>query len=320
MQNYIRAVFIFAVALAQTGCGLSIPQAPEIWDQAADADATQHMEMQIKRAIFCELRDAVHLARQKYYVQNYSAGKAVTTKEDQPVPDSWGAQLTLTFTVDEASKLNPGVSLISPIGAASQMQTFAFGLGGTLSSTATRIDKYETFYTIAEIANVYSKNNVCDKPPEGVLGPKSHSSPFVVLSDLGIREWLPGATAVSAFLRSSRAAANGEGAALGSAGSFASDSMSYDIKFVVVTDGNATPVWKLVRVTTPASPAFFDTSRTRTHDLLVTIGPSATTTTKTAKGVVTHTIGPSQSASNSHLAQEIGNSVAAALRPQLTGP
>jgi len=330
MQYSIRALSIVAIALAQAGCGLSIPQVPEIWDRAEDTDATQHMEMQIKRAIFCELRDAVWLARQKYQVQNYSGRQVVTTKEDQPVPDSWGAQITLTFTVDETSKLNPGISLIKPFKPpAATTESFAWGLGGTLSSDANRIDKYDTFYTIAEIANVYSKNNVCDVPPVALLGKPSSSSPFVVLSDLGIREWLPAATAVSGFLRSSRAAANGEGAPLGTAGSLASDSISYDIKFIIVTDANVTPVWKVVRFTTPSSPAFLDTNRTRTHDLLITIGPGATTTVKDANGKtvkdangipVTRTVGPSASASNSHLAQEIGNAVAAALRTQLTSP
>jgi acyl-CoA synthetase (NDP forming) len=109
----------------------------------------------------------------------------------------------------------------------------------------------------------------------------------------------------------------------------ASDSISYDIKFIIVTDANVTPVWKVVRFTTPSSPAFLDTNRTRTHDLLITIGPGATTTVKDANGKtvkdangipVTRTVGPSASASNSHLAQEIGNAVAAALRTQLTSP
>ena len=49
----------------QAGCSLSIPPDPgRHWDLIADTDATQHMEMRkIKKAIFCRLRDAVHLAR-----------------------------------------------------------------------------------------------------------------------------------------------------------------------------------------------------------------------------------------------------------------
>jgi hypothetical protein len=319
MRNCVRAIAIFAIALAQAQCGLSVPLIPEVWDLVADSEATQHMEKQIKFAIFCELRDAVHLAREQYH-QYYYQGHVVTTKEEQPVPDSWGAQLTLTFTVDQASKLNPGASLIWPLKKPAPSESFTLGAGGTLSADATRVDKYETFYTIGEIANVYSENQICNVPPQAELGPTSHSS-LLVVSDLGIREWLPAAASVSGFLRSSRKDPNGVGPALGSAGSFASDSFSYDVKFVVVTDANVTPSWKLVRVTTPTSPALFDTSRTRTHELLITIGPSATQTAKNAKGLfVTRVVGPSAAASNSHLAQEIGSAVATAIRPVVTGP
>lgn len=337
MRNSLRATVFVALALVQSGCGVSVPDMPEVWDRT-DPEATQHMEMQIKLAILCELREAVHLARNVHY-KIYYDGTNVATKEDQPVPDSWGAQITLSFTVDELSKFSPGISLNTPIhsgvtnfvgetvgatgllasqtfGPLTTPQSYAFGLGGVLSSDANRLDKFETFYTIGDIATVLSENEICHEQPVAQLGPKSTSSPFLVISDLGIKRWLPAAVEVSNFLRSSRQAKNGEGQPLGSAGSFASDSISYDIKFIVVTDINVTPVWKLVRVSTPQSPALFDTSRSRTHELLITIGPGATKTVQTAKGPVTRTVAPSASAFNSHQAQEIGNAVAAALRTQ----
>jgi hypothetical protein len=333
---------LVASALALSGCGTGVPEISEVWDQF-DPEATQHMEMQIKQAIFCELRDAVYLARETYIQKEYQ-GEEVTSKEDQPVPDSWEAQITLTFTVDEASKFNPGVSLITPMhnapvnfvgetigatgvtaahtfGPLALSQSYAFGLGGTLSSEANRVDKFETFYTIGDLINVLSEKNVCNNPNNDILGPKSASSPFLVNSNLGIKRWLPEAASVSAYLRSSRQNPSGEGPPLGSAGSFAADSFSYDIKFIVTTDINATPMWKRVRVAAPIGPTLFDTNRMRTHDLLITVGPGETkeetTKEKTKKGVVTHvvtrTVGPSQSAVNSHQAQEIGNAVAAAL-------
>jgi hypothetical protein len=317
MRGVIRAISVVAIALAESGCGLSIPQIPEVWDLAADTDATQHMEKQIKQAIYCEVRDGAIAARAKYKISNDYQGHDVSTASDQPVPDSWGVQLTLTFTVDESSKLNPGASLIWPYKKPLTSDTFTAGVGGQLSSDATRTDKYDSFYTLSDLTHVYSTSDVCHDPPKGILGPHSHSSPFVILSDLGIKEWLPEASIVSAYLRSSRQKPNGEGPPLG--GSFASDSFSYDVKFVIVSDANATPTWKLVRVATPSSPALIDTSRTRTHELLITIGPGTTTPIKDKHGnVIAHaTIGPSLSASNSHLAQEIGNAVATALRPAI---
>jgi hypothetical protein len=310
---------LLAISITQTGCGLHVPVVPELWDLVGDTEATKHMEVQVKQAIFCELRDAIHIARERYKYERSSGGKVISTKEDQPIPDSWGVQQTLTFTIDELSKVNPGATLIWPYKKPLTSDSFSLGLGGQLSSDATRTDKYSTFYTVADLATTYSERDVCHSPPEAVLGPPSHSSPFTVLSDLGIREWLPQATAVSAYLRSSRQNPNGEGPPLGSAGSFASDSFSYDVKFVILSDANVTPQWKLVRVSTPSSPALFDTSRTRTHELLLTIGPGATVTVKKGKNqFVVMTVAPTQSASSSHLAQEIGNAVATAIRPQLS--
>lgn len=202
-----------------SACGTVVPEIPEVWDRA-DPLATQHMEMQIKRAVYCELRDAIAIARGNPDIRHFE-GKNVTAPEDLPLPDSRGIQATFTFQVDETSKFTPGVSFnsVRPTAIttffhqASVMtpQSFAFGLGGTLSSEATRIDTYDTFYSVGDIAYVYSKKNICDYTNSEIMGPDSHSSPLVVRSELGIKEWLPQAYKVSSFLRSSRSAANGEG-------------------------------------------------------------------------------------------------------------
>jgi len=317
MRKWLLTAAAAAITPALASCGTAIPQIPEIWDLIADTDATAHMEMQIKQSIFCELRKAIHIARKNYQTKYYYHGKLVSTAEDEPVPDDWSAQVTLTFTVEEQSKITPGATLIWPYKPPLTSDSFSLGFGAQVSSDATRIDKYETFYTVAELANNLSNHDNCSIPPTALLGPPSHSSPFVVLDDLGITKWLPAATEVSSYLRSSRSAPNGEGPPLG--GSFASDSFSYDVKFVIVSDGNVTPSWKLVKVSTSTS-TFFDTSRTRTHELLITIGPGTTSTVTNADGKkVKVTTGPSQAASNSHLAQEIGSAVATSLRPVLTG-
>lgn len=69
------------------------------------------------------------------------------------------------------------------------------------------------------------------------------------------------------------------------------DAISYEIKFIIVSSGNVTPMWKLVQVSANTSGTFFSTSRTRTHDLIITIGPNDGRTL------------------NAHLASEIGQAV-----------
>jgi hypothetical protein len=328
MRALVQTASLLLAAIGQTACGMVVPQQPEIWDRA-DPLATQHMEMQIKRAVYCELRDAIAIARQNFNVRYYH-NRVVTTKEDQPLPDSWGAQITFTFTVDETSKITPSVALNRVLpnavttfpGSApvSTPQSFAFGLGGTLSTEAMRVDTFDTFYTIGDIAYVYSQKNICDYPNPDLMGPPSGSSLLLVKSNLGIKEWLPQAFQVADFLRSSRASPTGEGPALGSSSGHSEDSISYHIKYIITTDLNATPTWKLVRVSSNTTGTLFDTSRARTHDLLLTIGPSSVVKTTTAKGTVVRKVTPSQSATNSHLAQQIGNAVADSLRGVTLAP
>ena len=55
--------------------------------------------------------------------------------------------------------------------------------------------------------------------------------------------------------------------------------MSIEIKFIIITSGNVQPTWKLVQVSanTGGTP-FFSSGRTRTHDLILTIGPPTSRT------------------------------------------
>lgn len=52
------------------------------------------------------------------------------------------------------------------------------------------------------------------------------------------------------------------------------DVLQNEITFVVSYSGNVTPAWKLVRVTANQSGNFFNAQRTRTQDLVVTLGPA----------------------------------------------
>ena len=131
------------------GCGASIPQLHELGD-GDDPDATVHMEKQIKLAVYCELRDAVFGAPRDFRQRYDQRGKAVTSADDQLLPDSWGAQVTLTFQVDENGKFNPGHSLTRPLDGPFGSQNFTLGLGGTYSAAATRNEKVGKFYRLEE--------------------------------------------------------------------------------------------------------------------------------------------------------------------------
>ncbi len=296
------AVLLLAGCLG--GCGFHVPSQVTAQD-AADPLATQHMVKQIKLAIFCELREAVRDTRRPGVTpRRFYGGRYITTSEDLLVPDTWGAQVTLTLTVDESTKFTPG------LGFNELDKSFSFGLGGVLSSQAVRIDTYDSFYTVHDLATVYDEEKqICNNPPDN-LGPRTTSSPFFVYSDLGIRGWLPQAAATNNFIRSSRSALSGEGPPLTS-GSFASDAISYDIKFVIDTSIGATPTWILKRV---SSQSTLSLSRTRTHQLLVTLGPAETETVKGRKGQPIVSSSLSLRSNNVHFSRQIGDAVGQALQ------
>lgn len=317
MWRASEAALAAGLAAALSGCGLGVSQLTEPWERS-DPYVTGRMEMQIKQAIFCELRqgavDARALNKETYTYKN----KDVTSADDIALPETWGAQVTLTLTADEKSALTPNVMLKYPLlpdkaYGSSVSQNFNMGFGATASSQNVRYDKFSFYYTMHDLIDYAGPDDTCHHRPS-LLGDPTFSSLFVDGRQLGIREWLPQATAVTMFQRSSRVNLSGEGKVLGASGSFTPDAITYDNKFVIITDGSATPTWNLMKIGTGSTP-LIDFNRTRTHELLITIGPGdgqVLTDPKTKKKIFL-VGGPSAAAASAHLASEIGSAVSAAI-------
>lgn len=299
-MNVRRVLYFTALCIASTfqvGCGTRVPDVVEVWEQL-DPDATRNMELQIKHAVYCDLRDGVREANKDQKVVRYLPGGKgrLAPEQPAPLPDYWGAQVTLSFMVDEKSAVNPSASLKTPIhnatvnfdgqvvGAtpiisaltysfASLPQSYAFGLGGTISSQAQRTDKFNAYYSVADLMTDYGGKDVCEDPPN--MGAKSFSSPFSVVSNLGIKKWLADSTYINNILSSST----------GYDKTFKADAVTYDIKFIIVTSGSLSPAWNLVRIAANTAPPLFQTDRIRTHSLIITVGPGDKSTTA-ARGPV----------------------------------
>lgn len=346
-----RLLTIAFVSCSLTGCGLGVPDLKEAWDQDYLGDEATNtppiagagqIEFEIKKHVWCELKDAVQAAN-SFAVIEKTNGKTVGDP-NRVIPNNWAAEVTLNLEVDESSALNPGVSLNTPIQngitnfthefigtgtavqntAATTMiapfvstpQSYAFGLGGTLSSTATRTDKFDSHWSIGHLMKPITNEGVCNTdhpendPFVGIGVAPAKSSPLIV-SNLGLKQWLIGAMFTNKILPSDapphytpdeiRAqlqaqgykpaeivqalgtkAAVASGAGTGGASAPKPDTVSIEIKFIIISNGNVTPTWKLVRVSanTGQSP-LFATGRTRSHDLIVTIGPDTPATAST---------------------------------------
>jgi uncharacterized membrane protein YgcG len=336
----------FAAALIATGlsgCGLSVPQIGELWDQDRPADpqgtptltATAQIEYEIKQKVYCELSYAVEQVTQ------------LKISGTQAIPDNWGVQMQLSLEVDESVSLNPGVTFTQllpnvmkifgvfpnkAVNSVTTAQSFSLGFGGILSSEALRTDKFNTYYSIKDLRQ-RAALHLTPCQPGGKPDPQQDyfapdwtpaGSSLLIQSDLGLKDWLVGAMLFDSSLHSSpqpaagssssngkftgtfqfkgplQGQANGTfsgttsgggksssgggsgggGSSSGNSGSssgdsgFKQDSFSQEIKFIIISTGNITPTWKLIQLSANTGNApFFSTGRTRTHDLLITIGP-----------------------------------------------
>jgi len=214
----------------------------------------------------------------------------------QPQPNDWGVQMQLQLIVEETSSINPGITFADPIRAATIFgtpvsQSFSFGVGGTVSSDATRTDKFTLYYLVSDLM----KDNTC---AGGVDPQKIPADSLLLQSDLGIERWLR--NALNVWYREAIPRPMPQIA-----------SLSYDVKFDVVTSGYGLPGWKLAKVTMGNGGLnLFTAKRERTHEMILTFGPSQTT-----KPGGTPQPNPISlnNALASDIAASVGNAVSAAL-------
>jgi len=271
-----------AILLTLGACGSYVPHVEEFWEGGPQA---VFFESNIKGHVYCELQRAIALTSQKgnspenaVTVTDYNSG---ITRD--ALPDDWGVQVSLSFQVDETGGVSPSASLVTS-------PTFSIGLGATVSTQATRIDKYDSYYSIAPM-----KLSIKNGGNEDCAIERNSS---LLSGDLGILPWLKQALAFEQHNHSSKLTSS----------AFKQDVLSYETKFVVTSSGNANPQWKLVRVASnqEGSP-LLSASRMRTHDLTLTFGPSGDS------GAGKKGSSPGTMAANSHLAQQIGLAVSNAL-------
>lgn len=269
-----RAIFLLSFLL--TACGTHVPNIQEFPGTSADA---QQLVEAIVQSIHCELKNAITDVIDKDH--QFGVANHGIRYTDWLLND-WGVQLALTLTIEEKSSISPNAVGLPPSPATA---IFTIAGGATLSADATRIDKLNFYYTVAEL---YDKTHPHCVP--GTEPPRPGS--LLIQSDLGLKEWL--------FSQVMLYGTDEVGVYTSPKGVFKQNVLSHEVKFEVVSSGNITPAWKLVRATVNQSGSFFSASRDRTHDLLMTFGPIDRTLPNSLTA----------SAEAAHLASQIGLAVA----------
>lgn len=268
------------------GCGLYLPEFQEFPGDKADG---QLLVQSIVYNVTCEAQDAID---------------KVYNNPDHPVEstflDSWGINIALNLQIEEKSSVNPNATWL-PLSPANAVFTLNGGLNA--SADATRQDKLNSYFTVAELRKL------------GPCNPRTRPGGVLLLqSDLGLAEWLYSnlTAANTGDINYRQFKADGP---------LKQNVLSHEIKFDITNSGNLTPAWKLTRVLVNPSGNLFSATRDRTSDLTMTLGPAVATAKvvhdKNGKPKTVVSFAPSREAADAALASQIGLAVANALRGSL---
>lgn len=289
-------VIALALVVSTGGCGLYTPDFQEFWGTPDDADTKVKL---VVREVECELKRAFSL-EESWDIQH---SKELGTPRTLDFLEGWLVDAAFLFTIEEKSTVNPGVSLNTPMASATSYfahgatvttpQSFSLGLGGLLSSDAYRQEKFHIPYLVSALVGPEK-----DLPPPETIQQKACETAnadgsLFLQSDFKLDEWL---RRIANVQRREQGNFNVPDA-------FATSGASVeDVRFEIVSSGNITPTWKLVRVSADPNTTLFNTSRDRTQEVILTMGPT------NGKGQLT---GAGQ---NAALAAEIGAAVAQAIK------
>jgi hypothetical protein len=268
-------------AFLLTGCGLAVPEIQE--NPYAPGHAVL-MVQAIVNSVHCEMGNALKDLR-KFDLE------MAKKHHQKPITDfllRWGAELTLTLTIDEKSSLGPNATWAPPSPASA---LFSLGAGLGAAADATRTEKMSFYYLVPTLL----------KLPYCTTGVQmGDDNSLLVRSDLKLREWLQDYLSIIGT-QVGQAPVTADGALKDTV-------LSHDIKFEITTSGNITPSWILTRAVVNASGPFFSTSRDRTHDLTITMGP----------GDSTGFLG--RAAADASASIQIGNAVASSIQSLVVRP
>lgn len=232
------------LAVFVSACGVRTPEVV----LSNDPNAASFFVNGVVNHVRCELRHAVRYA---VWYDTQNAREQPDHKRRIPWIEKWGAKLALKLVVKERGSVNPTVSLISPLPL---QQSYTTILGGSAASQATRTVNLEFFY---DFASEFLRDFDPTRPPSKCVPPGA----FQIEGDLKIFEFVDMAT-FPFYLP-------------GNLSPKPPQATSQEIEFVTSVDGNISPTWKLVRVTTSGGGVgMFDANRSDTHDVIVSIGPS----------------------------------------------
>jgi hypothetical protein len=242
-----------ALAAALGGCGLYVPEKNLVQEEVPEKEKglispEGRYENNLIALIKCETGQGLLKAYQAF-----------------PLPwlKSWGTAVTLTITALEQSSASPGVSSINPLGIPSSMQSFTAVFGATGSANATRTETIQFTYPNTQLMD-FARQNIT--PGTSDCHQSAHLNGPGIEGDLKIGDFIYDKTVVAAF---GNATTREPTLPL-------YNTFTEEITFVAAFGGNFTPTWKMIRWSADTSANLLSATRTKTNDLIITMGPIQT--------------------------------------------
>ncbi|WP_338833681.1 hypothetical protein [Bradyrhizobium septentrionale] len=268
----LRHFIVSLLAATCGGCGLYLPELQEPYQNRQEEKLDENA---IVLRIKCELHKGVQDTLYKYRSSRDYLGKSVEWL------NGWGAAVTLKVTADEKSSINPGFSI--PAFPHAERLSVAGGLQA--SADATRAETIGMTYRFDDLL------------AEGWIDQCDRAGPVIITSDLKIGQFIEN----KAFLAAVPGTVPVRQKVF--------DAFSYQATFVITYGGGITPTYKFVDVTANPDAPFLNGSRTRTHDITITIGEA------TGKRTYANRLSPRAEAQN--YVETLSQAIASANRSRL---
>ena len=243
MGRFFGFAAVTVLAACLEGCGTYAPS----MELSGDPNATAFLVNRVVNTVKCELREAV-LKSVKFDLDN--AAQQPDHKLHLDWLSNWGADVTLTLIVGEKSNIAPSIQYTNPLTAAT---AFIASGGFNVDSEATLTKKINFFLSFKKFITEFVKGSShpleCAEP-----------SGFQIEGDLKFEEMIRDVT-LPLFLPDN-------------VDPRPPSTFSEEEQFIFAFGGNATPTWKLVNTQVNAGGNFLTASRSRTNDVVVTLGPS----------------------------------------------
>jgi hypothetical protein len=174
---------------------------------------------------------------------------------------------------------------------------FSLGAGMNFSSDATRVNTINAYYLVSDLERARCSD---EARPNGL---------FLLQSDLKLSEWL--FDAVSASMTNTIDFSN-------TVLAVPQNVLQHEVKFQIVTSATLNPSWMLTRLAINSGGTLFSAGRTRTNDLIITLGPASpavvAASAKNRGSRLTVAAEPTRQAADLHLSSSIAAGIETALK------